>query len=390
MATKRFELVLARDYISDWTVSNALREFMQNAIDQANNNKDNAYSVEYDEEAQELRISNKSSILKKESLLLGTTTKSATDIGGFGEGYKLACLVMVRNDIGVRFENYGAREIWTFKFSKLKKYNYKESLVCDVESQAFFKKVPNDNFTIVLSGLSEDQYEDYLDLLINPGATTIDTRYGRIIKDEDYKGKIYVSGLYVATKEGYEYGYDIKPEYIKIGRDRNLIADWDLSGITRDMWLDVAADERELIMEMLVNSTKDVEHFQYSWGLSYSDSKSANRREIADEMYKEMEDKYGEGVILTNCEDDREMLSHKYKDKKIVVVSNNIYSLIDNASPSYADALGSAEDKVEEDEYTIEDRIYNWASEEGISIYSLTGLFDIIGDLIHEADRKAA
>ena len=390
MATKRFELGLARDYISDWTVSNALREFMQNAIDQANNNKDNAYSVEYDEEAQELRISNKSSILKKESLLLGTTTKSATDIGGFGEGYKLACLVMVRNDIGVRFENYGAREIWTFKFSKLKKYNYKESLVCDVESQAFFKKVPNDNFTIVLSGLSEDQYEDYLDLLINPDATTIDTRYGRIIKDEDYKGKIYVSGLYVATKEGYEYGYDIKPEYIKIGRDRNLIADWDLSGITRDMWLDVAADERELIMEMLVNSTKDVEHFQYSWGLSYSDSKSANRREIADEMYKEMEGKYGKGVILAHCEDDREKLSHKYKEKKIVVVPNNIYSLIDNASPSYSDAIDLAEEEVEENNFSIEDQIYNWASKEGISIDSLIDLFDIIGDLVREADRKAA
>lgn len=390
MATKRFELGLARDYISDWTVSNALREFMQNAIDQANNNKDNAYSVEYDEEAQELRISNKSSILKKESLLLGTTTKSATDIGGFGEGYKLACLVMVRNDIGVRFENYGAREIWTFKFSKLKKYNYKESLVCDVETQAFFKKVPNDNFTIVLSGLSEDQYEDYLDLLINPDATTIDTRYGRIIKDEDYKGKIYVSGLYVATKEGYEYGYDIKPEYIKIGRDRNLIADWDLSGITRDMWLDVAADERELIMEMLVNSTKDVEHFQYSWGLSYSDSKSANRREIADEMYKEMEGKYGKGVILAHCEDDREKLSHKYKEKKIVVVPNNIYSLIDNASPSYSDAIDLAEEEAEENNFSIEDQIYNWASKEGISIDSLIGLFDIIGDLVREADRKAA
>jgi hypothetical protein len=390
MATKRFELGLARDYISDWTVSNALREFMQNAIDQANTNKDNAYSVEYDEEAQELRISNKSSILKKESLLLGTTTKSATDIGGFGEGYKLACLVMVRNNIGVRFENYGAREIWTFKFSKLKKYNYKESLVCDVESQAFFKKVPNDNFTIVLSGLSEDQYEDYLDLLINPDATTIDTRYGRIIKDEDYKGKIYVSGLYVATKEGYEYGYDIKPEYIKIGRDRNLIADWDLSGITRDMWLDVAADERELIMEMLVNSTKDVEHFQYSWGLSYSDSKSENRREIADEMYKEMEGKYGKGVILAHCEDDREKLSHKYKEKKIVVVPTNIYSLIDNASPSYSDAIDLAEEEVEENNFSIEDQIYNWASKEGISIDSLIGLFDIIGDLVREADRKAA
>ena len=127
--TKRFELGLARDYISDWTVLNAIREFMQNAIDQANICPDNAYSVEYDEDLKEMRIANKASVLEKSTLLLGTTTKGVNDIGGFGEGYKLACLVMLINGIKVRFENYGKREIWNFKFAKLKKYDYAESLV---------------------------------------------------------------------------------------------------------------------------------------------------------------------------------------------------------------------------------------------------------------------
>ena len=136
--TKRFELGLAKDYISDWTVSNAIREFMQNAIDQANGRPDNAYSVEYNEDLQELRIANKASVLEKSTLLLGTTTKGVDDIGGFGEGYKLACLVMLRNGIKVSFENYGAREIWNFKFSKLKKYDYVEML----RRRRFSRKCP--------------------------------------------------------------------------------------------------------------------------------------------------------------------------------------------------------------------------------------------------------
>ncbi len=376
MAKKRFELGLAKDYVSDWTVTNALREFMQNAIDQSQKSENNAYSVAYDEEKEELRISNKSSVLEKSSLLLGTSTKGENDIGGFGEGYKLACLVMVRNGINVRFDNYGAREIWSFKFSKLKKYDYKESLVCDVETQAFFKKIPNDNLTIVLTGLNKEQYEEYLNLLIKDDAETVDTEYGRILKDVEYQGKVYVNGLFVADKAGYEYGYDIKPQYIKIGRDRNLIADYDLSDITRNMWL--LSDESDLIMDMMKRGAKDVEHFQYTRSYSTTTHMYEACESIADDLYESFESDYGEGVILASSEDKREKLSHQYIGHRIVTVNDNIASLVENSSKAYRSVLTAA--KSEDVKLSIEDRIYRWADESYVSTYALERLFDILSE----------
>jgi len=376
MAKKRFELGLAKDYVADWTVLNAVREFMQNAIDQSQKSEDNAYNVSYNEELEELRISNKSSVLEKSSLLLGTSTKNETDIGGFGEGYKLACLVMVRNGIDVRFENYGAKEIWTFKFSKLKKYDYKESLVCDVETQAFFKKVPNDNLTIVLTGLKKEQYEEYLELLIKEDAVTIDTDFGRILMDPEYQGKVYVNGLFVAKKDCYEYGYDIKPQYIKIGRDRNLIADWDLSDVTRNMWL--LSDDNTRIMDMLERGAKDVEHFQYARTYSVEERLYEACTSVADSLYEDLENKYGEGVILASSEDSREKLSHKYIGHRVVVANDNVASLLEESSTAYRDVLSNA--KNEDVERSIEDRIYCWATDHYVSTYALTALFDILSE----------
>ncbi len=380
MAKKKvFELGLARTYISDWSISNAIREFMQNAIDQANAHEGNDYSVTYDAETQELRIANKSSVLEKSTLLLGTTTKGVDDIGGFGEGYKLACLVLLRNGINVRFENYGAREIWTFRFAKFKKYDYVESLVCDVESQAFFKKVPNDNLTIVLTGITKEQYETYLSLLIDPECEVIETFYGKILMDPEYQGKIYVNGLFVTNTE-FSYGYDFKPAYIKIGRDRNLVNGYDISEVTRDMWLE--AERPEIVMDLLDDDAPDTDHIRFGVGKSYSTAHSEERSELADKLYKNFESKYGEGVIVATTEDERHKLSFKFKDREIVVANNATGTIIQEASSDYRDTVRKAEKEIDEMEMSTVDKIYAWGLDHHISTNTLQELFDILGDKV--------
>lgn len=380
MAKKFFELGLAKEYVSDWTVNNAIREFMQNAIDQANAHENNDYSVSYDEENQELRIANKSSVLEKSSLLLGSTTKDENDIGGFGEGYKLACLVLLRNGINVRFENYGAREIWTFRFAKLKKYDHVESLACTVETEAFFKKVPNNDLTIVLSGITKEQYNDYLSLLIDPECEVIETHYGKILLDDEYIGKIYVNGLYVSDANEFQYGYDFKPAFIKIGRDRNLVNGWDISEITRDMWLE--ADRRDIVMRLLNMNAPDTNHIRFSWGTSSTTSHFETRNNIADDLYEEMEEKYGEGVIVTTSEDERHKLSYKYKNRNIVVANESVGQIINEASDRYKQVVKDAEEEFENAELTTVDKIYAWGLKHRVSTTDLEELFDIIGDKI--------
>ena len=55
----KYELSLVKSYVQEWTAEDAIREIIQNAIDESNRVEDNAMSVEYDPEAKTLTISNK-------------------------------------------------------------------------------------------------------------------------------------------------------------------------------------------------------------------------------------------------------------------------------------------------------------------------------------------
>ena len=382
--TKRFELGLARNYVSDWTVLNAIREFMQNAIDQAKIRPDNAYSVEYNEDLKEMRIANTASVLEKSTMLLGTTTKGVNDIGGFGEGYKLACLVMLRNDIKVRFENYGKKEIWNFKFAKLKKYDYAESLVCDVETQAFFKKVPNNNLTIVLTGITPKQYKQYLDLLISPSCEAFETVFGRVLKEHKYRGKVYVNGLYVTTLPNFEFGYDLKPAYLKVGRDRNLVSEWDLSGITKNMWLMIG--DSALIKSMLMQNRADVTYLADEYGWNYTEHTRKQRTAIANEIYRDIQKEYGNGVLLASSEDEKEKLENS-TDKRVVFMPDSVCNIVKKASDIYRHTIKEIQEDIQSKDCTVKKKIYAWAQKRYIANSYLHELFDILGNRV-DADAN--
>ena len=54
------------------------------------------------------------------------------------------------------------------------------------------------------------------------------TKYGNVLLDERFAGKVFVKGLYVCDKEQLEYGYDLEPSLIKLDRDRGLIDSFNL------------------------------------------------------------------------------------------------------------------------------------------------------------------
>src|SRR5690606_35668238 len=104
-------------------------------------------------------LGNSKSVLHRQSLLLGHTTKAdeARAIGKYGEGYKLALLVLTRLGKEVTIYNYGAGEIWRPKLIKSRRYK-SEILVIDVEKKRLWEKTPSNDLTFVVKGITLEDF----------------------------------------------------------------------------------------------------------------------------------------------------------------------------------------------------------------------------------------
>ncbi|MDD3251792.1 MAG: hypothetical protein PHV18_04435 [Lachnospiraceae bacterium] len=72
---RKYELSISADYVPEWGVTEAVREFFQNAIDEQARDSGNKMFFDYDPISQVIRIGNKHSDLDIKTLLFGVTTK---------------------------------------------------------------------------------------------------------------------------------------------------------------------------------------------------------------------------------------------------------------------------------------------------------------------------
>ena len=341
---RKFELSLTKNYVADWNVYDALRELIQNAIDQEITVPDNEKSIVYKDET--LYISNKSSVLERQSLLLGHTSKQDDDktIGQFGEGYKIAFLVLTRLGKTVTVYNYGAKETWTVNFSKLKKYNYEEVLVVTVDDAYPWTKVPDNNLTIKVENITPDEYEGLIErtLFLQDGVDSEETPYGDILFSDQHKGKFFVNGLYVTTNNEFSNGYNIKPEFMEIGRDRNLVDSYNLRNMTRRMWVFSQDNKRKL--DLIKDEASDVYEIGYTPPTYSSLVKSETElytklNALAEAAYLQFKEEYGEKATPVSTESENREIRIKYKGLRPIVVNSTTKSLINNKSVTYRQDL---------------------------------------------------
>ncbi len=219
----RYELSVSPNYVKSWTMVQAIREIFQNALDQEIINPKNKMSYYYYQN--EFNIHSKESCLKKSSLLFGESTKSDNKetIGKFGEGYKLALLVLLREGYKVIIYNYKNKETWTPKLVQSRRYN-STILVIDVNKH-IFRLVPNHNLTFNILGITKQDYEKIIEscLFMNTHEK-ISTEFGDILLDKKFKQKIFINGLFICKSDvKLYYGYNFKPKQIELDRDFSLI-----------------------------------------------------------------------------------------------------------------------------------------------------------------------
>lgn len=226
-----FQLTVSDTYVPDWTYIQGLREFFQNAIDNESIDSDNKMYFEYNEDEETLYIGNKNSVLTRESLLFGYSTKRGDNrtIGSHGEGYKIAILVLLREGKGVTFYNRGVGEVWTTRLVNSRKYN---AVIPEIKStkKLFTKKDIDSNLVIEITNITKSEYVDFKEtvLQLRGYGEHKQSPNGKVLLDADLKGKLFVNGLYVSTEEELEYGYDFRADKIKLDRDRKMLRNVDV------------------------------------------------------------------------------------------------------------------------------------------------------------------
>lgn len=311
----RHKMSLSVNYVSDWGLQEALRELFQNAIDWGNW----SWSIENGE----LNIVSHEAQLSNRTLLLGHSEKREGSIGKFGEGYKLAMLVLCRLGYECWIEN--CDQLWTPKLINSRTYKCQQ-LVFDVGPLE--RDYPTQGLVFVVKGLTEEDEISLRqrNLYVGPVFYVHKVNRGEILP-EAQAGRMYVGGLFVCSMPEFKHGYNFSPSSIELDRDRRMLRGFDVSWATSQMWVD--ANDAKYAASLVKQAVPDVKYVESHINM-YHDSD----RSIAEELHEEFVEEYGEDAVPVYSQEQAEVARHQGHEK-IVIVPLPVLEVMRRA-PSYS------------------------------------------------------
>ena len=215
---------ISENYIKDWTLEDAYREILQNFVDYGEYD----VIIQKHEERDIIIISNDFEPTSTDLLIIGESTKKENKIGKYGEGLKMAALVLLRN--GYYLDIHTTNFIAKFKLI-INPTTTVKTLGVEIEEITNGSGVGK--FDVVISAPS-DEFKKYQDTLIKP-EDLLHTRegFGSIVNRE--KGNLYVGGIFVCNLHKLNFAYNLLPKNIQLDRDRKIPRDfevkWNISKI---------------------------------------------------------------------------------------------------------------------------------------------------------------
>jgi len=365
---RKYELSISADYVPEWGITEAVREFFQNAIDEEVKDTGNRMFFQYDKETQVMQIGNQHSELEISSLLFGSTTKRDNQemIGSHGEGYKIATVVLLRLGKKVVFRNYCRKELWQPRLVKSRRYGGVLVPTFFVEQMPMWKEAPEHNLIIEIEGITQEEYQEIeaANLHLQKVEEAKETSYGSILEGEKYVGKVYVGGLFICKEAGLEVGLDFKPRTVRLERDRSMVNSFDIKWYAARM----------------VEELKDPNIMKRSLG-SYSGTYITAYRvpdNIKNEIAEDFINQYGVKAVPVSNQDDMEKMKKRgYKpvivseSKKEVILESEYYADVkqmleaekEKARPLYdrfCEFVEKIENRITEDEVAT---LYEFADE---------------------------
>ena len=309
---KTFALSLTRNYVSRWGAVEAIRELIQNALD-----SESPFVYEFIEsgEGLGLKLNSEFTVLTPQTLLLGATSKAGSDtaIGSFGEGYKIALLVLTRE--GYHTEVLNGDMIWRPTFRLSRTFD-EEVLHID---QYVSPTRDNKGLTFVIWGVEDIKDEiikSCLKMQRDIGEVK-HTSFGDILIDQP--GLLYVGGLFICMTD-LKFGYNIKPGKVTLERDRQTVSSWDLKDVTKNMWLEVG--DMDLVAQMVHDETPDVEYVRYG-----------APELVKDACYKLFKEKHPGHLIASSASEMQDMVRRGMT--QVVYVGGSMYDVV-SKSKGYA------------------------------------------------------
>lgn len=249
---RKYELSISADYVPEWGIVEAVREFFQNALDEEVRDSSNTMFFSYDRENEKLTIGNKHSELDIKSLLLGNTSKNDNPetIGKHGEGYKIATVVLLRCGKQISFNNYCRREVWRPRLVRSRKYDGMLVPTFFVETAAVWEKVPEHSLLIEIAGVTAEEYEQIKQSNLHlQKYEKVTTMYGEILTEKRFAGKVYVGGLYICEEPELDIGVNFKPNFVRLERDRSMVDSFDIQWYASRM-VETSGDKEQIKKSM--------------------------------------------------------------------------------------------------------------------------------------------
>lgn len=342
---KKYELSLSRNYVSSWGIEEAIRELLQNAKD--SNGED---VIDIDKSTGVITITNNNTSISSSTLLLGNTSKKddLDKIGQFGEGYKLAILVLLREGKDITIQN--GNKLWTPSFQ------YSDNFECEVLCIEETDNGGND-LEFVISPFTEVELEELENefLGLNGQAyNSIQTSYGEILTDSNYKGKVFVDGLPVYEDSSFDYGYNFLPCHVSLDRDRKSINIYELKRLTA---LSVACcmDNFAFVDEVIDGTGRDGEYIKDS-NVSLD---SEFKEKYAEHLMERFDIREDDIVVNEKSSDLMEYVERK-TDKEIKTVPKKIYADILNEKLEYSSQVIQEVEEEKDNRDKVDDAWYEY------------------------------
>lgn len=164
--------------------------------------------------------------------------------------------------------NHSKNEIWTTRFVNSRRW-HDRILVFDVDE----KPSEQQGLTIEVGNVSEEEWEKLQSVWLGfiHDCNKVHTTYGDILTDESQKNSVYVNGLFISCSANLQYGYDFKPQYLKLERDRMSCDSFNARDITSKM-LNEAYENGDIdpaaVHEMIEDGNDDISFISYEAGYS--------------------------------------------------------------------------------------------------------------------------